>query len=90
MLFEAKQTGDMIRALQNGNKVKEVIDDCLDKNGKLDEKKAYVKLIDCFNLSIYTAKELFDIKIHEAKEPTVLAKSKLAEYKRKLSKEEID
>ena len=33
----AKQTGDMIRALSNGNKIKEVIEECRDKNGKLDE-----------------------------------------------------
>ncbi len=81
---EAKQTGDMIRALQNGNKIKEIIDECLDKNGKLDEKKACVKLIDCYSMSIFTAKELFGLRIHEASDPNVLAKSKLAEYEKKL------
>ncbi|SFG63798.1 ATP-binding cassette domain-containing protein [Oribacterium sp. WCC10] len=82
---EAKQTVDMIRALQNGNKVKETITECLDKTGKLDEKKAYVKLIDAFSLSLFTAKELFDLKIHEAAEPNVSAKSKLSDYEKKLS-----
>ena len=82
---EAKQTGDMVRALANGNKVKEVIEECRDKNGKLDENKAYVKLIDNYNLSIYTAKELFGMGIHTASDPMAMAKTKLAEYENKLS-----
>ncbi len=82
---EAKQTADMVRALANGNKVKEIIEECRDKNGKLDENKAYVKLIDNCNLSIYTAKELFGMGIHTAADPTVTAKTKLTEYESKLS-----
>ncbi len=85
MDVEAKRTADMIRALGNGAKVKEIIEECRDKNGKLDEKKAYVKLIDNYTLSIYTAKELFGLKLHEAKDPNVRAKEKLAEYEGKLS-----
>ncbi len=81
----AKQAGDMIRALSNGNKIKEVVEECRDKNGKLDENKAYVKLIDNYNLSIYTAKELFAAGIHAASEPATLAKAKLSEYEKKLS-----
>ena len=81
----AKQTGDMIRALSNGNKIKEVVEECRDKNGKLDENKAYVKLIDNYNLSIYTAKELFAMGIHAATDPSTLAKAKLSEYEKKLS-----
>ena len=82
---EAKQTGDIIRALQNGNKVKETIEDCRDKNGKLDEAKVYVKLIDTYTLSIYTAKELYGLGIHTSSDPASSAKAKLAEYETKLS-----
>jgi ABC-type sugar transport system ATPase subunit len=82
---EAKQTSDMIRALQNGNKIKEIVEECRDKNGKLDENKAYVKLIDNYNLSIYTAKELFSMNIHSAGDPATAAKSKLSEYESKLA-----
>ena len=38
--IEAKQTADIIRALQNGNTVKEIVEECRDKNGKLDENNA--------------------------------------------------
>ena len=82
---EAKQAGDLIRALQNGNKVKEIVDECRDKNGKLDENKAYVKLIDNYNLSIYTAKELYAMGIHTASDASAVAKTKLSEYESKLS-----
>ncbi|MBQ7658925.1 MAG: ATP-binding cassette domain-containing protein [Butyrivibrio sp.] len=82
---EAKQAGDLVRALQNGNKVKEIIEECRDKNGKLDENKAYVKLIDNYNLSIYTAKELYAMGIQTASDAAALAKTKLSEYESKLS-----
>ena len=81
----AKQSGDMIRALSNGNKVKEVVEECRDKTGKLDENKAHVKLIDAFGISIYTAKELFALGIHSASDPVAAAKTKLSEYENKLA-----
>ena len=82
---EAKQISGIIKALSNGNKIKETIEECLDKNGKLDENKAYVKLIDNYNLSIYSAKELYSIGIHTANDPSALASTKLTEYQEKLS-----
>ncbi|MBE5830651.1 MAG: ABC transporter ATP-binding protein [Butyrivibrio sp.] len=81
----AKQAGDMVRALSNGNKVKEVVEECRDKTGKLDENKAYIKLIDAFGISIYTAKELFALGIHTASDPVAAAKTKVLEYEGKLS-----
>ena len=81
----AKQVGDMIRALSNGNKVKEVVEECRDKTGKLDENKAHIKLIDAFGISIYTAKELFGLGVHSASDPIAAAKTKLSEYEVKLS-----
>ena len=82
---EAKRAGDMIRALQNGSRIKEIVEECRDKNGKPDENKAYVKLIDNYSISIYTAKELFALGIHLAQEPDTLAKAKVMEYEAKLS-----
>ena len=82
---EAKQISGIIKALSNGNKIKETIEECLDKNGKLDENKAYVKLIDNYNLSIYSAKELYSLGIHTANDPSALASTKLTEYQEKLS-----
>ncbi|MBE5847419.1 MAG: ABC transporter ATP-binding protein [Lachnospiraceae bacterium] len=83
--MEAKQAADMIRALSGGSKVKELVEECRDKNGRLDEKKAYVKLIDNFKCSIYTAKELFALKVHEASDPVTFAKGKSVTYEEKLA-----
>ena len=80
---EAKQTGDMVRALQNGTKIREIVEECRDKNGKLDDNKACVKLIDNYSLSMMTAKALYGLKIHEASDPVAAAKTKLAEYEAK-------
>ncbi|SFP87275.1 ABC transporter [Butyrivibrio proteoclasticus] len=82
---EAKRAGDIIRALQNGTKIKEIVEECRDKNGKLDENKAYVKLIDNYSLSIYTAKELFALGIQQSQDPDTQAKAKATEYEAKLS-----
>ena len=83
--IEAKRAGDLVRALQNGNRVRDIVEECRDKNGKLDENKAQIKLIDNFSLSIYTAKELFSMGIHTADNPKAAADAKLAEYEKKLS-----
>ncbi len=56
--FEAKNAARLAQILKNPGEVVKILEDCRDKNGKLDEKKAYIKLIDAFTISIYTAKKL--------------------------------
>ncbi|MCD8254447.1 MAG: ABC transporter ATP-binding protein [Oscillospiraceae bacterium] len=58
--FEAKNAARLAEILKNPAEVVRVLDECRDKNGKLDEKKAQIKLIDNFTISIYTAKRLLD------------------------------
>ena len=80
----AKQTVDMIHALANGRRIKEEVEDCRGKDGKIDKNKACIKLIDTFTLSMFTAKELFGLGIHEAADPNAAAKEQLAVYENKL------
>ncbi|MCR5330176.1 MAG: ABC transporter ATP-binding protein [Lachnospiraceae bacterium] len=80
----AKQAQDMIRALANGRRIKEEIEDCRGKDGKIDKNKAYIKLIDTFTLSMFTAKELFELGIHEASDPVKAAQEKRGIYENKL------
>ena len=82
---EAKQAGDIARALANGKRIKEIVGECFGKNGKLDEKKAQVKLIDNYNISVFSAKELLGLGIHEASDPQAAAKAKLTAYEEKLA-----
>ncbi len=73
-----------MRALQNGKRIKAEVMDCYDKNGKLDNNRAYVKLIDAFELSIFSAKTVFELKIHESDNPDEVADKYRAEYEQKL------
>ena len=81
----AKQAGDIARALSNGKRIKEIVCECVGKNGKLDEKKAQVKLIDNYGISVFSAKELLGLGIHEANDPQAAAKTKLTAYEEKLA-----
>lgn len=57
--FEAKNADRLATILSRPDDVVKVLDECRDKKGKLDEKKAIIKLIDAFTISQYTAKKLF-------------------------------
>ncbi|MDD3252962.1 MAG: ABC transporter ATP-binding protein [Lachnospiraceae bacterium] len=83
--FEAKTASDLIRALRSGRKITELVEDCRDKKGKLDVDKVYLKMIDAFTISQYTAKTLYDMKIQEASDPDAAAREKSAEQEKKLA-----
>ena len=81
---DAKTTAELIKALKSGKKIAELVEECRDKRGKLDTEKVYLKFIDAFTLSIYTAKTLYGYKIHEAENPDEAAKAKALELNNKL------
>ena len=62
--FKAKTAQRKIEILGDTKKLSGVILDCNDKDGKLNAKRALLKLIDTYEISIYTAKELFALGIH--------------------------
>ncbi|MBR0207964.1 MAG: ABC transporter ATP-binding protein [Oscillospiraceae bacterium] len=66
--FEAKNNARLAEILRNPADVKRVIEECRDKKGKLDEKKAVIKLIDEYTISQYTAKKLFGYHIEEGRD----------------------
>lgn len=61
------------------------MEECRDKRGKLDQEKVYLKFIDAYTLSMYTAKTLYGFKIHEADDVEAAAKAKCDELSKKLS-----
>lgn len=83
--FEAKTASDLMRALKSGRKIVELVEDCRDKKGKLDMDKVYLKMIDAFTISLYTAKTLYDMKVQEASDPDAAAREKAAEQEKKLA-----
>ena len=66
--FEAKNAARLAEILKNPGEVVKILEDCRDNKGKIDEKKAYIKLIDAFTISIYTAKKLFAYHLEEGKD----------------------
>ena len=74
----------MIKALENPGELVKLIEECRDKKGKLDLDMVYLKLIDNYTISIYTAKELYNYKLHEAADKESAAKQKKQELTAKL------
>ena len=66
--FEAKNNARLAEILKNPADVKRVVEECRDKKGRLDEKKAVIKLIDEYTISQYTAKKLFDYHVEDGKD----------------------
>ena len=77
--FEAKNNARIAQILKNPADVVKVLEECVDKNGKLDEKKAIIKLIDAFTISQFTAKKIFGY--HLEKGADVSAEVKALEQK---------
>ncbi len=61
---DAKAAAKMLKALKKPKDVAKLINECYDKKGKLDEKKAIVKLIDAYEISQFSAKKLLSYNLH--------------------------
>ena len=66
--FELKNAARLAEILSRPEDVTKVLEECRDKKGKLDEKKAIIKLIDAFTISQYTAKKLFDYHLENPRD----------------------
>lgn len=73
--FEARNNARLAEILGNPADVRRVIEECRDKKGKLDEKKAIIKLIDEYTISQYTAKKLFAYHLEDGKDVSAEAAS---------------
>ena len=80
--YEAKNAARLIEILQDPKAVADIINDCRDKKGNLDRKKAVIKLIDAYTISQITAKALLGCNL--SSNPGA-AQQKIEELKAKLS-----
>lgn len=83
--LEAKKLDAKIKALKNPKEFIKLIEECRDKNGKPDMDKIHLKLIDTYTVSIYTAKELYGLKIQEASDVEKAAKDAVAKMEQELN-----
>ena len=73
--FEAKNAARLAQILKKPQDVVKTLEECRDKNGKLDEKKAIIKLIDTYTISLYTAKKLFGYHLEQGKDVSAEVKA---------------
>nr|WP_325184646.1 ABC transporter ATP-binding protein [uncultured Oscillibacter sp.] len=73
--FEARASARLAEILANPGEVVKILEDCRDKTGKIDEKKAYIKLIDAFTISLYTAKKLYGYHLESGRDVSAEAAS---------------
>ena len=66
--FETKVSADLARCLEKAEEVKRLTEECKDRNGKIDEKRCLIKLIDYFTISMPTAKKLYAYHLEEGKD----------------------
>jgi len=77
---QAVKAAGMIRALSKPADLKEAVGECRDKKGTVDQVKARIKLIDLFEISMSSAKELLGLGIHETADPVAAAKPALDKW----------
>jgi len=80
----AKKAAGMVKALSRPLELKAAVLECTDKKGRLDATKAQVKLIDTYEISMSSAKDLLACKIHQATDPVQAAAQPLAIWRQKL------
>ena len=94
--YAAKNYARLAEILKDPKGVADVINDCRDKNGTVDKKKAYIKLIDTYSISMMTAKTLlgYDLQTDTSKAPALIkeleAKHANAVASHKSKGEELD
>ncbi|WP_147613398.1 ABC transporter ATP-binding protein [Treponema pectinovorum] len=84
--FEAKVSEQIVEILKSSVEVVELINNCRDKDGKIDEDKVLLKLIDTFTISMFTAKKIFKMNLHEEEFPSKKAEELCKEYEAKIEK----
>ena len=66
--FDARVNARLAEILSAPAEVVKVLEECRDKKGKLDDKKALLKLIDTFTISQFTAKKLLGYHLEDGKD----------------------
>ena len=82
--FEARTAARMIEILDKPQELVRAIRECVDKKKKLDMQKVMLRLIDLYEISQYTAKALFAMKLHEAPSAEEAAKREQAKLRERI------
>ncbi|WP_313134335.1 ATP-binding cassette domain-containing protein [Anaerocolumna sp.] len=79
--YEVKNADRLIKILSKPEEVVQAINDCMDKSGVLDTGRALIKLIDLYEISMFTARELLSYKLQEVSNVKEKAKEICEKYR---------
>jgi len=79
---DAKAADKLIKVLAKPQDVVAVINDCIDKKGKLENDKVVIKLIDTFEISSFSAKKLLKMNLQSANDINAKAKAEIVELEK--------
>jgi ABC-type Fe3+/spermidine/putrescine transport system ATPase subunit len=82
--YDAKNYTRIIEILANPEEIISIINDCKDNKGNINSNRALIKLIDYYEISLYTAKTLLGFGLHLVDNPKEVAKKITDNYKNKL------
>lgn len=68
--FEAKTTDQITDILRASVELVDLVNSCKGKDGKIDEEKALLKIIDTFTVSMQTARKVYAMKLHLEQYPS--------------------
>ncbi|MEA4945106.1 MAG: ATP-binding cassette domain-containing protein [Propionicimonas sp.] len=77
---EAVKAAGMVRATARPSELRDAIADCKDVKGVLDVAKARIRLIDNYQISLSSAKELLGLGLHTASDPAAAVQATTARY----------
>lgn len=83
--FESKKLTSLINILKNPNELVSILKDSINKDGKLDTDRGAIRLIDRYQISIYTAKEVMDYNLHESNNVDAEAKKIISKLETELN-----
>lgn len=73
--YELKNVERIIKILEKPEQVVSLINDCITKENKVDKTRALLKLIDNYEISMYTAKEIYSYSLDKADDLNALVAS---------------
>ena len=85
--FNARVAKRVAEIVADYNKVIEITNDCVDKKGKINKDKLYLKLIDTYIISMPAAKKIAGYELHTADNPQEKANTAIAEMDAVIAKE---
>ena len=81
---ETRANSKILNALKKPNEIVNIINECFNKKGKLNESKALIKLIDRYEISMMSAKTLLGYKLHTCGNVDEVANKQIAALQAKI------